>query len=108
VTTEWQYNAGQNSGKLKISGALTILHVAALKAALLEAFAQADRVDVDLAAITEVDVAGLQLLCAGQSFARGRSQQLLLTLADNRLVLDLIGDAGLTHELFDGGGQTAA
>jgi anti-anti-sigma factor len=47
---------------LRLDGELTIYHAAELKPRLLEALHAAPRLEVDLAGVTEIDTAGLQLL----------------------------------------------
>ncbi len=61
---------GQGTGGvLTIEGALTVQRAAELKAMLVDALAQADRVAIDLSRVTDVDLCGLQLLCSAQRTA---------------------------------------
>ncbi len=48
--------------RLVIEADLTIYHAAANKAALIEALAGAEHLEVDLSKVAEIDTAGLQLL----------------------------------------------
>ena len=60
---------GSEPGRLAWQGDLTVQNAASVKAAILEA-AQNDRLVLDCAGVTEIDVAGLQLLCsAHRTFA---------------------------------------
>jgi anti-anti-sigma regulatory factor len=49
---------------VKLEGELTLVHVSEIKSRLLEAVAGGGEVEVDVSAVTEVDVAGLQLICS--------------------------------------------
>ncbi len=47
-----------------IAGSMTVLYAGELRERLLEAFEKAKKVTVDLCGVTDIDVAGLQLLCS--------------------------------------------
>ena len=51
-----------NQARVVLSGELTIYTVGETKAGLAEAMNGADEVEVDLASVTEIDTAGLQLM----------------------------------------------
>lgn len=53
---------------VQLTSELSIYTVGVLKAALLEASAQAERIDVDLSQVTEVDTAGLQFMLLAARF----------------------------------------
>lgn len=94
---QWNYDSEQNSGRLVIDGDLTIGDVAALKEQIIEAFAEAEAVTIDVSAIGEVDVAGVQLLCASHRYAAKLQQQMMLTVGDNQPFLTLTREAGLSR-----------
>jgi len=50
------------AARVALSGEFTIYTAAEIKAALVQAMASADKVDVDLSGVTEVDTAGIQLM----------------------------------------------
>lgn len=50
------------SARVTLSGELTIYSVTPIKSALAEAMAKASEIEVDLAGVTEIDTAGLQLM----------------------------------------------
>lgn len=50
--------------QVKLEGELTLARASEIKPLLVDAVAQGGDLDIDVSAITEVDVAGLQLLCA--------------------------------------------
>lgn len=87
MTIEFDYDAGRN--RLAVRGELTIYHAA-------EALAQLQGragLALDLAEISEMDAAGLQLLLAGQ-----RDAAMTLAAASDP-VGDLLRLAGLAHLL---------
>lgn len=83
--TDWAYDAGTKTGRLVVTGSLTIMQVGRLRDALLQGFAEAVRVVVDLGGVGEIDIAGLQLLCAARRFAREHGKELQLTGPGDRL-----------------------
>ena len=50
--------------KLKIEGAVTILHSEKIKSALIEAVRTTDSLDLCISDATDIDIAGLQLICS--------------------------------------------
>jgi anti-anti-sigma factor len=57
-------------GALKLSGEMTILDAAQIKSALLQSLGGAEKLDIDLSGITEVDTTGVQLMLMLQREAR--------------------------------------
>jgi len=78
---------------LRLEGELTIYAAAAVKAALLEALSDAVEVELDLAGVTEIDTAGVQLLIAAKREADATATPLRL-VGHSAAVLELI-------ELYD-------
>lgn len=62
-----EIHAAGAGGRVLIAGELTIYTVAEIKAALAEAMAQYDELEVDLSGVTEVDTAGVQLMLIAKS-----------------------------------------
>lgn len=58
--------------RLRLGGDLAIESAADLQAQLLEALASGDPIQVELEAVTEVDISGLQLLTAAERAAQAR------------------------------------
>jgi len=58
---------------IRITGAVTILTVAALQKGLLSAFETTRNVIIDISGVKELDLAGMQLLCSAHrsSYAHG-------------------------------------
>lgn len=64
-TTNRSMDGGEAaSGRLSIGGEMTVHHAIELKTALLEAFAEGEELQLDLKTVMEVDLAGLQIICA--------------------------------------------
>jgi anti-anti-sigma regulatory factor len=57
---------------------LTIAHADRLRAALLAAFDEGGDVAVNAAAVTDIDAAGLQVLCAARKTSLARKQRLAI------------------------------
>jgi anti-anti-sigma factor len=66
-------------GRLEIKGELNIFTAAELRLQLLEAIATGTELEVDLAHVSEIDCAGLQLMLAAKREAAGRNQALHFT-----------------------------
>jgi anti-anti-sigma regulatory factor len=80
-TVVLQLEAGGASAVLTVKDELTIWKAAEIRRALLEALDRADRVELDLAAVAEADVAALQLLCAAHRSAAGQGKTLVVRRA---------------------------
>ncbi|MEC5400245.1 STAS domain-containing protein [Uliginosibacterium sp. H1] len=62
-------------GVLALEGELTIMHASDIKDVLLDRLAASDKLDVDLAGISEIDSAGVQLLMMLRNEAERASKQ---------------------------------
>jgi anti-sigma B factor antagonist len=82
--------------KLSLSGELAIVHAADIRAQLLAAFDSGTDVEVDLAQVTEIDTAGVQLMAAAKREAAARNVVLRFTGHSPAVVelLDLYDLAG--------------
>lgn len=96
---EWQFDPQQQSGRMIFDETLTVVDVAAAKAQLVAASEEADEVVVDLRALSAIDVAGLQLLCAFHRFAAGRRRRMLLRVGDNPVFWRMVEAAGLSRNI---------
>ena len=76
-------------GALRLHGELTIYSAAAAREALLAHMNDSEALELDLAGITEIDTAGLQVLMAAKLHARAHGGELRLA-AHAAGVLDLI------------------
>ena len=103
--TNWSYDAATKSGRLALQGKLTISHVGEIKNALVEAFDSAERVTVDVSSTTDVDVAGVQLLCACLSSSTARGQKTCLKLGDNKRFAEFLEEIGLPPDFICNHGE---
>jgi anti-anti-sigma regulatory factor len=77
---------------------LTIAHAAQLKAILLDALDQGGDVALNAAAVTDVDAAGLQVLCAARKSSLARKQRLAIVAGGRSEVFArAVETAGLGH-----------
>lgn len=100
-------HAGTGDGivRIAIDGELTIYRAADLKTTVLEALRKARVLEVDLAGVTELDTAGLQVLMLAKNAAAADGRELRL-LNHSPAVVDVVemlnlgaffGDALLIH-----------
>ncbi len=91
---------GQPQAKrtLKISGGLTISQAGESREKLLAALTGTDELEVDLSALTEVDLSGLQLLCAAHRSAMQLGKRFRL-LGDNEVLAKVVADAGFQRHV---------
>lgn len=75
---------------------LTIHHAAEAKGSLLELLDGMDEIDIDLAAVAEIDTAGLQLLAMARRFADANGKPFALSNHSQAVVeaMDLLNLAG--------------
>jgi ABC-type transporter Mla MlaB component len=66
----------RNGRRLSLEGELTVSNAADLRQGLLAALEQSDRLELDLDAVTAIDLAGLQLLCSAQRTAMAGEKSL--------------------------------
>lgn len=70
---------GVSPARIEIGGEVTLGSVSSLHAELLKAFRSSSCIDLDLGGITELDLAGLQLLCSAHLSACAQAVQLRVT-----------------------------
>ena len=98
--TNWSFDAENNTGTLLVEGDMTINYISELKECLVEAFASAERVTVDVSSATAVDVAGIQLLCACHRFSNGRGKTMCLRLGDNSQFSHFLDEVGFAKDFI--------
>ncbi len=76
-------------------GDLTLPFAAERRGELLELMASASRVEIDLQAIDEVDLSGVQILLAARASAAAQGKQLALARAPTEAFATLLGRGGL-------------
>lgn len=102
----WQYHEERRAGTLTVASGLTIAQICPLKEALLRGLDEADQVTLDVGADADIDVAGLQLLCAAHRYARKQGKELSLSGIGER-TRELARAAGFAHGVMCGGGNQA-
>ena len=83
---------------IRITGEVTILTVDALQKKLLSAFEISKNVIIDISGVTELDLAGMQLLCSAHrsSYSHGMEFHVV---GHNRLILEMAAASGhLRHK----------
>jgi len=78
-----------------INGRMTIDRIAELRDGLLKAFKLGKNVQLSLAAVTEVDLTGLQLLCSSHRTAIAKDLDFSLTDADGDVLSSVTELAGM-------------
>ena len=77
ITQNWMDDT-HKAVRLEISGAMTISCAAELLQALTQAFAAARTIHCDLSEVTEIDAAGLQLLCSSHRTAQNEEKEFVI------------------------------
>lgn len=84
------HNSPARHAELRIEGEMTIYRAEELKRALIAPLLNAERLEVDLSGVTEVDSVGLQLLLLAKRTARSLQGE-----------LRLVGHSPAVLEVFD-------
>ena len=77
-----------------VSGEMTIQNAGDLRNALMEAFSEGDGVCLEMGKVTEVDLAGLQLLCAAHRTSITNKKHFSISGIDTEAIKCVIRDAG--------------
>ena len=96
--TEWSFDEHRQVGKLVVSGAVTVAQVGELKGVLIDAIGRAPLVEVDVSRVEQIDIAGLQLLCAAHRLADANGKRFSI-IKTGEAVLHLVRSAGFAHAL---------
>ena len=86
---------GEGESVLSVSGELTLLDAAEFKAELLRALDSSPRLVIDTRELTDIDLAGLQLLSAAHQSALTKGKELCIDLVSSDVLARLIDRAGL-------------
>ena len=84
---------------LTVSGALTVKHAKALRAALLEAVRKAPAIDVDVENIGDLDVTFAQLICSAHRMAADLNKQMTITGLEQERFSQLLGRFGFFRHI---------
>lgn len=77
-----------------LDGDLSVANAAEMKDILLAALSGTDLVEVDLAKVTHMDLASLQLICSAHRTAKTSGKDLILTGTSNGVLLQTRKSAG--------------
>jgi anti-anti-sigma regulatory factor len=91
-----QMNHAESSGTkiVVVSGEMTIQNAGEIRMVLLDAFADGVELHMEMDKVTEVDLAGLQLLCAAHRTALTVKKHFSISGLDNEAIRSVILDAG--------------
>ena len=92
--------SGGATCSLRIEGEMTIYRALELKQALLAGLDESDALEVDLAAVTELDTSGVQILLLAKRAAHARQRELRL-VAHSPQVLEVFDLLNLTAHFGD-------
>jgi len=84
---------------ITINGNMTIQHADEIKKVLLEALAGNDRLQLELEGISEVDLTGLQLICAAHRSAIKLGKRFLVNFSVNEPIKTIVQDAGFIRHI---------
>ena len=85
--------------EVAISGPMTIQQVDQLRLGLLKAFDLGKKVQISLAAVTEVDVTGLQLLCSAHRTSIVRGLDFSVFGSENKILALVAKQAGMRRHI---------
>jgi ABC-type transporter Mla MlaB component len=83
-----------NGNKLELVGALTIEHVNKAKTLLQEALLERDHLFIDVEKVTDVDLSGLQILCATHRTATKSGKTVVLDYKRSEALRLAVAQAG--------------
>jgi anti-anti-sigma regulatory factor len=84
---------------LTVSGALTVKHAKALKAAFLEAVRNAPSVEVEVEKIDDIDVTFVQLVCSAHRMAADLDKQMTITGLEQERFSEMLGRFGFFRHI---------
>ena len=95
---------GEGESILSVSGELTLLNAAEFRTEMLRALDSSLRVVIDTCELTDIDLAGLQLILAAHQSALAKGKELFLDQTSSEVLTRQIERAGLTESFFCGKG----
>lgn len=95
----WQDPEAPGKQGLKLSGSVTIGEASRFREALLEALGAASELQIDLSGVTEIDLTGLQLLCASHQSAQAAGKQFSAVEGGNPAYLEAVVNAGFQRHV---------
>ena len=100
MTIERSQDQGAHGRRtLKLAGSVTIGQAAGLREALLESLALDNELQVDVSGITQIDLTGLQLLCAAHQSAETSGKRFGVSSCGNEVFGKVAADAGFQRHV---------
>ncbi|HEX9022379.1 MAG TPA: STAS domain-containing protein [Geobacteraceae bacterium] len=87
------------TGVVAISGRMTIEHAGEIRSALLEVFASSDGVRLDLERVSEVDLTGLQLICAAHISSIRLKKRFNVNTTASEPLISFVQNAGFLRHI---------
>jgi ABC-type transporter Mla MlaB component len=94
----WQDPEAPGKQGLKVCGSVTIGEASRFKDALLDALGVTSELQVDLCGVTEIDLTGLQLLCATHQSALAAGKKFSVSAVGSLSYLDVVTKAGFLRD----------
>ena len=94
---QFKMHPDEKTGTLKLNGEITLLHAEELLALLNQALEATDHVVIDAGGVTDIDIAGLQLLCAAHKMAMEQNKQLAMGPNQPHVLASRVNQAGLAR-----------
>ena len=88
---------GTNGGTLALDGEITLLRADQLKMLLADALEKFEYVRIDTEAVTDIDLACLQLICSAHRSAAGRGRHLTLTSPQSEVFKAKVLQTGMMY-----------
>ena len=92
---QFEVHPDEKQGTLRLSGEITLLQAQDMLELLNQALETVDLVVIDVEGITDIDMAGLQLLCAAHKSAMDRNKQWVMDPNRPEVLASRVGQAGL-------------
>jgi len=97
---------GSEERVVTIRGKMTILYAHDIKAALVEALARAQHIRLDLEDVTEMDLAGMQLICAAHRDCINLKKKLSVSGNTNEVFSGFAAASGFSRHVACVEGET--
>jgi anti-sigma B factor antagonist len=94
ISVQIEKNPDDATVVAKVIGSMNIANVTDLLKGLVSAFEQGSKVTVDLSAVTEIDTAGLQLLCSSHRSSIADGKELRIVARNQPVILEAAKAAG--------------
>ncbi|MBA4373154.1 MAG: anti-sigma factor antagonist [Thermodesulfovibrio sp.] len=92
-----------NTGKLVLTGDLTIQHVTELRGVLLQAMQEVEQLTLDMSGVTDIDVPCLQLLCSAHRTFHGSGKKIEIQEGGPEVLKKTMNAAGYSSHVCGAG-----